>query len=229
LAGNYSKFSDTGSAKPGDKFVKQTPSQNVGNSKNSAAYPRWKTDRPSPANGTPSRCWLCGEIGHRAVHCKKRGATQVSSSQEKRGASGKPAAGVNNFIAEPVQCNRVTIEARNQSGTNLIGARLAQDIPDFRFPDNSIYEAADQICEEIARKQANNADVTDVKGVVGALDDSNAGRITTDEPEIRLVNRIDFSMKGAWLFRVRTHFLTRWIWQIVNNLCSCQNCNTAMF
>ena len=30
LPGKYSKFSDTGSAKPGDKFVKQTPSQNVG-------------------------------------------------------------------------------------------------------------------------------------------------------------------------------------------------------
>jgi len=40
LPGKYSKFSDTGSAKPGDKFVKQTPSQNVGNSQNSAAYPR---------------------------------------------------------------------------------------------------------------------------------------------------------------------------------------------
>ena len=58
-------------------------------------------------------------------------ATQVNSSQEKRGASGKPAAGINNVKAEPVQCNRVAIKARNQSGTNLIGARLAQDIPDF--------------------------------------------------------------------------------------------------
>ena len=118
LPDKYSKFSDTGSAKPGDKFVKQTLSQNMGNSQNSAAYPRWKTGRSSQANGTPSRCWLCGEIGHRAVHCKKR--TQVSSSQEKRGASGKPAAGVNNVKAEPAQCNRVAIEARNQSGTNLV-------------------------------------------------------------------------------------------------------------
>ena len=56
LPGKYSKFSDTGSAKPGDKFVKQTPSYNVGNSQNSAAYPRWKTGRSSQANGTPSRC-----------------------------------------------------------------------------------------------------------------------------------------------------------------------------
>ena len=131
LPGKYSKFPDTGSAKLGDKFGKQTPSQDVGNSQNSAAYPRWKTGRSSQANGTPSRCWLYGEIGHRAVHCKKRGATQINSSQEKRGASGKPAVGVNNVKAEPVQCNHVAIEARNQSGTNLIGARLAEAIPNL--------------------------------------------------------------------------------------------------
>jgi len=71
------------------------------------------------------------------------------------------------------------IEARNQSGTNLIGARPAQDIPDFRFPDSSIYEAADQICEKIARKQANNADETDVKCVVSASHDHNASHIAT--------------------------------------------------
>ena len=151
LSGKYRKFSGTGSAKPGGSLFR---SQNVGNSQNSAAYPRWKTGRSSQANGTPSRCWLCNEIGHRAVHCKKRSATQVSSSQEKRGASGKPAAGVNNVKAEPVQCNRVAIEARNQSGTNLIGARLAQDIPKIRIPDSTVYEAADRICEEISRKQA---------------------------------------------------------------------------
>ena len=81
-------------------------------------------------------------------------ATRVNSSQEKRGASGKPAAGINNVKAEPVQCNRVAIEARNQSGTNLIGARLVQAIPDIRFPDSSVYEATDRTCEEIARKQA---------------------------------------------------------------------------
>jgi len=118
----------------------------VGNLQNSAVYPRWKTGRSSQANGTQSRCWLCGEIGHRAIHCKKREATQVNSSQVKRGASGKPAAGINNVKAEPVQCNRVVIEARNQSGTNFIGARLTQDIPDFRFPDSSVYKAVDQIC-----------------------------------------------------------------------------------
>ena len=108
---------------------------------------------------------------HRSAHPRK-----------KRGASGKPAAGVNNVKAEPVQCNRVVIEARNQSDTNLIGARPAQDIPDFRFPDSSIYEAVDQICEEIARKQANNADETSVKGVVGALDDSNCLLYTSPSP-----------------------------------------------
>jgi len=89
LPSKYSKFLGTGSAKPGDKFVKQTTSQNVGNSQNLAANPCWKNGRSSQTNGTLSRCWLCNEIGHRAVHCKKRGATQVSSSQEKRGASGK--------------------------------------------------------------------------------------------------------------------------------------------
>jgi len=146
-------FPGTGSAKPGGRLFH---SQIVGNLQNSAAYTLWKTGRSSQASGTLSRCWLCGQIGHRAVHCKKR--TQVGSFQEKGGASGKPAAGVNNVKAEPVQCNRVVIEARNQSGTNLIGARLTQDIPDFRFPDSSVYKAVDQICEEIARKQANNAD-----------------------------------------------------------------------
>jgi len=98
----------------------------------SAAYPRWKAGLSSQASGTPSRCWLCNEVGHRAVHCKK--LTQVSSSQKKRGASGK-AAGVNNVKAEPVQCNRVVIEARNQPGTNLVGARLAQNIPKIRIPE----------------------------------------------------------------------------------------------
>ena len=112
-------------------------------------------------------------------------ATQVNSSQEKRGASGKPAAGVNNVNAEPVQCNRVVIEVQNQPGTNLVGARPAQDIPMIRISDSSVYRVADQICEEISRKQANNAYETSVKGVVGALDDSNAGNIATGEPEIR--------------------------------------------
>jgi len=106
-------------------------------------------------------------------------ATQVSSSQEKRSASGK-AAGVNNVKAEPVQCNRVVIDARNQPGTNLVGACLARDIPMIRIPESSVYRVADQICKEIARKQANNADETDVKCVVRELDDSNAGDVAKD-------------------------------------------------
>ena len=95
---------------------------------------------------------------------------------------------------------RVAIEAQNQSSTNLIGARLAQDIPDFRFPDSSAYKAANQICEEIARKQAICSDETLLKSVVSASHDHNAGHIATDEPEIRLVNRTDFSMKGGVAF-----------------------------
>jgi len=134
-------------------------------------------------------------------------ATQVNSSQEKRGASGKPAAGVNNVNAEPVQCNRVVIEVQNQPGTNLVGARPAQDIPMIRISDSSVYRVADQICEEISRKQANNAYETSVKGVVGALDNFNAGDIATDEPEIRLVNRIGFSMKGGVAFSSEDAFL----------------------
>jgi len=108
-----------------------------------------------------------------------------------------------------VQCNRVAIEARNQSGTNLIGARLGQYIPDFRFPDSSVYKSVDQICEEIARKQANNADETNVKCVVSASHDHNAGHIATDEPEIRLVNRIDVSMKGGVAFSSEDAFVDK--------------------
>ena len=91
----------------------------------------------------------------------------------------------------------------------MIGARLAQDIPNFIFPDSSVYKAVDQICEEIARKQANIADETNVQCIVSASRDHIAGHIATGEPEIRLVNQIDFSIKGAWLLRVRTHLLTR--------------------
>ena len=227
LPGKYSKFSGTGSAKPGGCLFH---SQNVGNSQNSAAYPRWKTGRSGQANGTPCRCWLCGEIGHKAVHCNKRGATQVSLSQEKRGASGNPAAGVNNAKAEPVQCNRVAIEARNQPGTNLIGARPAQDISDFKFPDSSVYEAADRICEAISRKQAICSNETLLKGVVSASHDHNAGHIATDEPEIRLVNRIDFSMKKGVSFSSEDAFLDKM------DLANCKQpsqlseyCNIAMF
>jgi len=82
----------------------------------------------------------------------------------------------------------------------LIGARHAQDIPDFRFFDSSVYETADRICEEVARKQAICSDETLLKGVVSASHDYNADHIATDEPEIRLVNGIDFSTKGGVAF-----------------------------
>ena len=39
---------------------------------------------------------------------------------------------------------------------------------DFMFPDSSVYEAADRICEEISRKQAICSDETLLKGVVSA-------------------------------------------------------------
>jgi len=79
----------------------------------------------------------------------------------------------------------------------LVGARPAQDRADIRLHDSSIFEAADQICEEIACKHANNADETDVKCVVSALHNSNTGDVTTGERKTRLVNRVDFSMKGG--------------------------------
>jgi len=50
--------------------------------------------------------------------------------------------------------HRVVVEARDQPGTNLLGARCAQDIPELREPDAAVYLEADRICEEISRKQA---------------------------------------------------------------------------
>jgi len=41
------------------------------------------------------------------------------------------------------------------------------------------------------------------------LDDSNAGDVATDEPEIRLVNRIDFLMKGGVAFSSQDAFLDK--------------------
>ena len=54
-----------------------------------------------------------------------------------------------------MQCNRVVIEAQNHPGTNLIGARPAQDIQEIKEPDSIVYQAAEQICDEISCKQAN--------------------------------------------------------------------------
>ena len=75
--------------------------------------------------------------------------------------------------------------------------------------DSSVYKAVDQICEEIARKQANNADETNVKCVVSASHDHNADDIANDEPEIRLVNGIDFSMTEGVAFSSEDAFLNK--------------------
>jgi len=91
----------------------------------------------------------------------------------------------------------------------VISTRLAQDIPDFRFPDSSVYEAADRISEEISRKQAICSDETLLKGVVSASHDHSAGHIATDDPEIRLVNGIDFSMKGGVAFSSHDAFFDK--------------------
>jgi len=120
------------------------------------------------------------------------------------------------------------IKVQSQPSTNLIGARLAQDIPMIRIPKISVYRVADQICEEIARKEANNAYETGVKGVVGALDDSNAGHIATYQPKIRLVNRIDFSMKGGVAFSSQDAFPDKMDLANCKQLYSCQNCNISM-
>jgi len=111
---------------------------------------------------------------------KKRKTTQVSLFQEKCGANGKTEAGVSNVKAEPVQRNRVVIEARNQPVTNLIGARSTQDKQEIKIPDNSVYEAADRACWKISRKQAICSDENVLKCVDGATHDSNTGHSSID-------------------------------------------------
>jgi len=80
LPGKYSKFSGTGSAKPGGCLFR---SQNVGNSQNSAAYPRWKTGRSSQANGTLWRClsYRASAGGYLLIECRGVAALQMRSSQ----------------------------------------------------------------------------------------------------------------------------------------------------
>jgi len=101
----------------------------------------------------------------------------------------------------------------------------------IRIPDNSVYDAADRVCEEIARKQAICSDETVLKCVDGAMRDSNAGDIAIDEPEIRLVNKIDFSMKGGVAFSSQDAFLDKM--DLVNckqhlQLSELQYCNVLM-
>jgi len=63
--------------------------------------------------------------------------------------------------------------------------------------------------ENISRKQAICSDETLLKGVVSASHDHNAGHIATDEPEIRLVIRIDFSTKGGVAFSSQDAFVDK--------------------
>jgi len=170
---NTSEFSGVGSAKFAEKFVKQTPTQSTsGNSQNASAYSCLNT---SDTNVT--RCWLCNEIGHRAAQCKNR-KTYVSSSQEKRGMNEKSGSTstFSNVKAGQAKIHRVVIEARDQPGTNLWGARSAQDIPELREPDPAVYLKADRICEEIARKQAMREELNSLNAINESVDDL----ITTD-------------------------------------------------
>jgi len=86
-----------------------------------------------------------------------------------------------------------------------------------------------KFAKKLLAKQANKADETDVKCVVSALYDSNTGDAATDETGTRLVNSVDFSMKGSVALSSQDVLLIRLIWQIINSLYSCQNCNIAMF
>ena len=120
---------------------------------------------------------LCNEIGHRAVQCKNR-KTYVSSSQEKRGMNEKSGSTStsSNVKAGQAKIHRVIIEARDQPGTNLWGARSAPDILELREPDAAIYLEADRICEEIARKQAMREELNSSSVIDESIDD----HITSD-------------------------------------------------
>ena len=186
LPGKYSKFPGTGSAKPGRCLFR---TQNVGN----------------------TQTWVCSiHVGRLVVSVRpvahhfgvifvvKLDIEPFTVRSVRRSAHPKT-----NVVLVEDQPLVPTMSKLNQSNatwlqnTNLIGARLAQAIPSFRFPDNSVYETADRICEQIARKQDICSEETVLKCVDGAMRDSNAGDITTNEPEIRLVNQIDFSIKGG--------------------------------
>ena len=62
---------------------------------------------------------------------------------------------------------------------------------------------------KIARKQAICSDETLLKGVVNASHHHNADHIATDEPEIRLVNQIDVSIKGGVAFTSEDAFVDK--------------------
>jgi len=80
-------------------------------------------------------------------------------------------------------------------------------------------------------KQAICSDETLLKKVVSASHDHNADHIATDEPEIRLVNEIDFSMKGRVAFSSEDAFVDKM--DLANGkqplqLSELQHCNILM-
>ena len=81
------------------------------------------------------------------MQCKNR-KTSVSSFQEKRGTNEKfgSISTTSSVKTGQAKIHRVVIEARGQPGTNLLGARCAQDIPESREPDPAVYLEADRIC-----------------------------------------------------------------------------------
>jgi len=165
---NRSELSGVGSAKSAEKFAKQTPTQStLGSAQNATVVTRLNT-----RDMNVTRCWLCNEIGHRAVQCNNR-KTHVSSSREKRDTNEKSGSTStsSNVEAGQAKIHRVVIEARDQPGTNLWGARYAQDIPELRKPDLAIYLEADRICEEIARKQAMREELYGLSAVNESVDD----------------------------------------------------------
>ena len=194
---NTSELSGAGSTKSADKFVKQTPTQSTsGNSQNAASSTRFNTK-----DTNVTRCWLCNEIGHRAVQCKNR-RTNVGSFQEKRGTNEKSVttSTPSNVKTGQAKIHRVVIEARGQPGTNLVGARCAQDIPELREPDPAVYLEADRICEEISRKQAMREELASRSVTSESVDDS----VTTETVDAvvvpshaTLINKIDILPKDS--------------------------------
>ena len=100
--------------------------------------------------------------------------------------------------------HRVVIEAWDQPGTNLWGARSDQDIPELREPDHTVYLEADRICE-IARKQAMREELNSLSVVNESVDnpitsDSAAMADVADVPlRATSINKIDILSEDAAL------------------------------
>jgi len=96
--------------------------------------------------------------------------------------------------------HRVVVEARDQPGTNLLGARCARHIPKLTEPDPAVYLEADRICEEISRKQAMREELASRSVINESVDDSaTAGTADTVAVPSRttLVNKIDILSKES--------------------------------